>query len=371
MTSSLCMLSDADPRGLPGFRRTYAPGRLTLGLGFPLTSRADGEEILQLAAQAELAQLSEVGGFSALYARDIPLRVPSFGDMGQIYDPWIFLTYVAAHTSEIALGTAGIVLPVRHPLHVAKSATSLDQLSGGRLLLGLASGDRPEEFRAFGIEQGERGAVFREHLRVLEHALTTEMRGVRWSGGWMHSADVVPKPSAARLPLLMVGTCQQSTAYLAAHGDGYMTYPRDHDAQRRTVLAWRESVREAARESAGEASGGGDRQSGRHGPGGGHHHDDHADHDDHDDDAARAFKPFAQSLQIDLADDPTERESPIPFGFRLGSGRLVQHLADLREIGVNHVQLGLGASQRPVREIVEELSRDVVPHFPAIENGNR
>ena len=168
----------------------------------------------------------------------------------------------------------------------------------------------------------------------------------------MHSADVVPKPSAARLPLLMIGTCQQSTAYLAAHGDGYMTYPRDHDVQRRTVRAWREAVREAAR----EASGG----------------DDDHDHDhDHDDDNAdRIFKPFAQSLQIDLADDPTERDSPIPFGFRLGSRRLVQHLADLREIGVDHVQLGLGASRRPVREIVEELSRDVVPHFPAIENGH-
>lgn len=375
MTRSLLTLSEADPRGLPGFRRTYAPGRLTLGLGFPLKSRVDRDEILELPAQAALARVAEAGGFAAVYARDIPLRVPSFGDVGQIYDPWVFLTHIAAHTSRIALGTAGIVLPVRHPLHVAKAATSLDQLSGGRFLLGLASGDRPEEFRAFGIEQGERGAVFREHLRVLEHALTTEMRGVRWSGGWMHSADVVPKPSAARLPLFMTGTCQQSTAYLAKYGDGYMTYPREHDAQRRAVRAWRDAVQESAREAAreasgggvrafgGEASGGGARASGRDVPGGG---------DDHDDDNAdRTFKPFAQSLQIDLSDDPGERDSPIPFGFRLGSRRLVQHLTDLREIGVDHVQLGLGASRRPVREVMEELSRDVVPHFPAIENGER
>ena len=351
MTRSLLTLSEADPRGLPGFRRTYAPGHLTLGLGFPLKSRADGDESLELPAQAALARVAEAGGFAAVYARDIPLRVPSFGDVGQIYDPWVFLTHIAAHTSRIALGTAGIVLPVRHPLHVAKAATSLDQLSGGRFLLGLASGDRPEEFRAFGIEQGERGAVFREHLRVLEHVLTTEMRGVRWSGGWMHSADVVPKPSAARLPLFMTGTCQQSTAYLAAHGDGYMTYPREHDVQRRAVRAWRDAVQEAARASGPDVPGGGD------------------DHDD--DNADRTFKPFAQSLQIDLSDDPGERDSPIPFGFRLGSRRLVQHLADLREIGVDHVQLGLGASRRPVREVMEELSRDVVPHFPAIENGER
>ena len=345
MTSSPLTLSGADPYRLPGFARTFRPGHLTLGLGFPIRTRADGDEVGEPTVQAELARRAEDGGFAAVFARDIPLRVPSFGDVGQIHDPWVFLTHIAAHTDRIALGTAGIVLPVRHPLHVAKSATSLDRVSRGRLLLGLASGDRPEEFRAFGVELGRQGEVFREHLRVLEHALTTEMRGVRWSGGWMHSADVVPKPTAARLPLIMTGTCQQSIAYLAAHGDAYLTYPRDHGAQRRAVGAWREAVRAAdagaragttaSAETAGTA------------------------------DPGPAYKPFAQSLRLDLSEDPGERESPIPFGFRIGSRRLVEHLSDLRAIGIDHVLLGLGASRRPVVEVVDELCRDVVPHFPA------
>lgn len=334
MTDSPCTRSDGDPRELPGFRRTYAPGRLTLGLGFPLRTGADGDEIRDADAQAQVAQAAEAGGFAALYARDIPLRVPSFGDVGQVYDPWVFLTYMAAHTSRIALGTAGIVLPVRHPLHVAKSAASLDRLSGGRFLLGLASGDRPEEFRAFGLEQGGRGERFRENLRVLTHATTTEMRGIRWSGGWMHSADVVPKPSAYSVPTIMIGSCQQSVAYLAAHGDGWMTYPRDFDAQRRTAVRWREMVAAAAGE---------------------------------DGDDGEVFKPFAQSLQIDLADDPDETASPINFGFRIGRRRLVDHLEDLRGIGVNHVQLGLGACRRPVREVIDELAEHVVPRFPSLD----
>lgn len=331
MKPSPCTPSGGDPRELPGFRRTFGRGRLTLGLGFPLVTRGDTAEASDVGAQVDVARAAEDAGFAALYARDIPLRVPSFGDVGQVYDPWIFLTHMAAHTSRIALGTAGIVLPVRHPLHTAKSAASLDRLSGGRFLLGLASGDRPEEFRAFGVEQGERGEYFREHLKVLTHALTTEMRGIRWSGGWMHSADVVPKPTAASVPLLMIGSCQQDIGYLAAHGDGWMTYPRDFDVQRRTAARWHELV-------AGTGDG--------------------------DDD--EVFKPFAQSLQIDLSEDPDERASPISFGFRLGHRRLVEHLTDLREIGVNHVQLGFGASRRPLPQIVDEMARHVVPHFPAL-----
>lgn len=346
MTDSPLALSDGDRRRLPGFRRTYAPGALTLGLGFPL--RAGGDPAAGATdplTQVELARAAETAGFAALYARDIPLRVPSFGDTGQVYDPWIHLTYMAAHTSRIALGTAGIVLPVRHPLHVAKAAASLDRLSGGRFLLGVASGDRPEEFRAFGIEQGERGEHFREHLRVVRHALTTEMRGIRWPGGWMHSADVVPKPTASSVPLIMTGSCQQSVEYLAAHGDGWMTYPRDFDAQRRTAGLWREMVAAAGRI-------------------GGRGKSDDDDNDDNDD---PVFKPFAQSLQIDLSDDPEEAASPINFGFRIGRRRLVDHLEDLRGIGVAHVLLGVGASRRPARELIEELGDHVLPLFPAIE----
>lgn len=329
MSPSPLTLSDGDPRLLSGFLRTYGQGRLTLGLGFPLGTRADDFDRSDIGVQVEIAQAAEAGGFAALYARDIPLRVPSFGDVGQIYDPWVFLTYMAAHTSRIALGTAAVVLPVRHPLHLAKTAASLDQISGGRFLLGVASGDRPEEFRAFGVEQGERGEKFRETLAVMTHALTTEMRGIRWLGGWMHSADVVPKPTASSVPLIMTGSCQQSMEFLAAHGDGWMTYPRGFDAQKRTAARWRELVRKSK-----------------------------------DDD--EAFKPFAQSLQIDLADNPDERASPITFGFRIGHRRLVEHLTDLQNIGVNHVLLGLGPSRRPIREVVEELAEHVVPHFSTL-----
>jgi alkanesulfonate monooxygenase SsuD/methylene tetrahydromethanopterin reductase-like flavin-dependent oxidoreductase (luciferase family) len=58
------------------------------------------------------------------------------------------------------------VLPLRHPLHTAKAAASIDQLTGGRLVLGIASGDCPVEFPAFGVDRESRGALFREQWNI-------------------------------------------------------------------------------------------------------------------------------------------------------------------------------------------------------------
>src|SRR5574339_21073 len=131
------------------YYRIFKPKHLTLGVIFAI--EAYEGEIPKIERQVELAQRAEELEFSALWFRDVPLYDPSFGDVGQIYDPWVYLGYVARHTRRIALATGSIVLPLRHPLHVAKAAASIDQLSGGRLVLGVASGDRAIEFPAFGL----------------------------------------------------------------------------------------------------------------------------------------------------------------------------------------------------------------------------
>ena len=83
---------------------------------------------MDLQEQMALAKKVEDLGFSSsLFVRDAPLYDPNFGDVGFLYDPLMFLTFVAAHTEKIALGTASIVTILRHPLHLAKSAVSLDR----------------------------------------------------------------------------------------------------------------------------------------------------------------------------------------------------------------------------------------------------
>src|SRR5206468_13073155 len=85
-------------------------------------------------------------------------------------DPFVWLAALAAAAPTAAIGTAAAVLPLRHPLHVAKAAWSLDRLSGGRLILGLGSGDRPEELAAFGTGAAPE-TLFRERWMLLRAPL--------------------------------------------------------------------------------------------------------------------------------------------------------------------------------------------------------
>jgi luciferase-type oxidoreductase len=110
-------------------------------------------------------------------SRDVPLRDPSFGDIGQVYDPWVYLGWIAAQTRTIALATGSIILPLRHPLYTAKASASIDQLSGGRFVLGVASGDRPVEFPAFGVDIDKRAALFAKTLGSSARCSPRSFRG--------------------------------------------------------------------------------------------------------------------------------------------------------------------------------------------------
>ncbi len=130
-----------------GYNSVFRPNHLSLGLVVPLEIYSQGPAPT-MTRHLERVQLAEQLGFAAVWLRDVPFNVPSFGDAGQMYDPFVYLGLLASCTKRIALGTASIVLPLRHSAHVAKAAASVDGLSGGRLILGVASGDRPEEYPA-------------------------------------------------------------------------------------------------------------------------------------------------------------------------------------------------------------------------------
>jgi luciferase-type oxidoreductase len=273
--------------------------------------------------QVALAARAEALGFAALWFRDVPLRDPSFGDVGQVFDPWVYLGFIAAQTRRIALATGAIVLPLRHPLHTAKAAASVDQLSGGRLLLGVASGDRPVEFPAFGVDAEQRGPAFRENVRVVRQVLESAFEPLSSPYGTMIGADVVPKP-VARIPILVTGSSRQSPEWIAQSSDGWITYPRPVLQQARLAREWHESVE-------------------RHAPG--------------------AFKPFAQSFYVDLAADPDAPPTPIHLGFRAGWKALLAYARALREAGVNHVALNLKYGRRSAADVLEEIGREVVPRL--------
>src|SRR4029450_10201986 len=200
-----------------GFQRMFAPGRLTLGLFFPIEAFQRDEPTMR--DQERMAARAEDLGYAALWFRDVPLRDPNFGDIGQVFDPWVYLGWIAAHTRSIALATGSIILPVRHPLHTAKAAASLDHLSRGRLVMGVASGDRPSEFPAFGVDLENRGALFVENISVIREVLSTSFPTIHSVYGTMEgTVDLLPKPTG-RLPILVTGSSRQSLEWIAENSD--------------------------------------------------------------------------------------------------------------------------------------------------------
>src|SRR5699024_3116463 len=156
-------------------------------------------------------------------------------DDGQVYDPWMYLGYIAERTSTIALGTAAIVGPFQHPLLIAKRPASLDRLSCDRFLMGIAIRDRPVEYTSFIQKLRTRDERFREHLAVYSKALRTSMRPIRWSEGMVGGAEVLPKPIAHHVPVLATGSCQQSLEWKAEHTDGWFMYHKGLAIQQKNV----------------------------------------------------------------------------------------------------------------------------------------
>jgi alkanesulfonate monooxygenase SsuD/methylene tetrahydromethanopterin reductase-like flavin-dependent oxidoreductase (luciferase family) len=122
-----------------------------------------------------------------------------FSRHGIVSDSLTVLGHLAARTSHVRLGTAVSVLPLHHPLRFAEAAATVDQLSGGRLDLGIGSGYQPGEFRGFGVDIAEKHARFAEAVDVLKLVWSTE-RPVSYSGTYFSFTDAAPQPRPLQRP---------------------------------------------------------------------------------------------------------------------------------------------------------------------------
>ena len=305
-----------------GYNSAFRPGRLSLGVVAPLETYSTGP-VPAMTRHVERVQLAEELGFSAIWLRDVPFNVPSFGDAGQVFDPFVYLGLLAARTRRIGLGVASIVLPLRHPAHVAKAAASVDVLSGGRLILGVASGDRPEEYPALNYTYTERGARFRASFDYIRRMWEDSPAFENTYGSPHDGMDMLPKPLSGKLPMLITGGSQQDPDWIARNGEGWITYPRGVATQAQIISDWRARIK---------ATGGPD-------------------------------KPAVQSLYVDLVEDPETPPQPIHLGFRLGASHLRAYLESLQAIGVNHVALNLRFNQDDIEATLYRLAEDILPDF--------
>ena len=302
---------------------TFRAGRLSLGIVVPVEAYPSSP-VPTMTRHLERAALVEDLGFAALWLRDVPFHVPAFGDAGQTFDPFVYLGLLAGRTRRVALGVASVILPLRHPAHVARAAASADALSNGRLLLGVASGDRPAEYPALNVAFDERGARFRDSYAYIRRMTGSFPNFTNEFGTLAGDIDMLPKPTGGRLPLLITGASRQDPDWLARHGDGWMTYPRAVDVQARIIDDWRARI---------QAAGGPNR-------------------------------PAMQSLYIDLDAKEDAPPRPIHLGFASGAHHLRAYLKALEDIGMNHVALNLRFNRASIETTLERLAEEILPDFP-------
>ena len=209
-------------------------------LGLPTERVASGAEFVSADAIAEVARAAERAGFASVFVTEHPFPEDEWMRTGghHALDPFVALSFAAGATSTIGLLTYLCVVPYRNPFVTAKVALSLDVLSNGRLLLGVGAGYLEAEFRALGVDFGERNELLDEGIEAMRRAWTEDgvtMRGRHFD---VQGHTMLPRPTVAGGPPIWVGgNARRAIERAARLGDGWlpMINPRSLGARRRSA----------------------------------------------------------------------------------------------------------------------------------------
>ncbi len=177
-----------------------------------LSSEMDADALCR---QAELA---EQCGYQSFW-----LPESHFAGAPSIPDPMLLLAAVAARTTSIKLGTTSYLLPIRNPLQAAEQVAVFDQLSGGRLILGLGRGFRNDMLDAFKVEPREKRQLFERTLDVMKAAWSGEV-----VGSTEHAAVMAPLPlQQPHPPIWMAAFGPRALQQAAKMGAPYLASPME------------------------------------------------------------------------------------------------------------------------------------------------
>src|SRR4051812_37266953 len=262
-----------------------------------------------------LGVLAEELGYASVWTMDHLFNIGFVRtrlDDKPYYHPLGILTFLAASTSRITLGTSVLVLPYHNPVELAKYAATLDHLSKGRLILGVGAGAMVEEFKALGVSLQQRASLTNEAIRVMKELWTKHepaYQSQRWSFDDLRFA---PKPYQQReMPLWVGGASPGAKRRAALLGTGW--HPNGVPADEYRALA--DEVRDMA--SA----------------------------------AGRDPSAIEMSLRLNLTGE-------------LDTQRLTETLRAYEEAGVTHVCLALESGDVPkLEDTMRRVAADVSPAF--------
>ena len=165
-----------------------------------------------------------------------------------IPDPLTWLSYVAAVTTNIKLATGVVVLPQRNVVYTAKEVASLDQLSGGRVILGVGAGWMKEEFDVLGVPFESRGARTDEYIKALRVLWGDEKPTFHGEFVDFENTYCRPQPVNRSVPIVVGGHSDRAARRAGELGDGFFPGTSDHEQLAHCIGVMRKSAERAGRD---------------------------------------------------------------------------------------------------------------------------
>jgi probable F420-dependent oxidoreductase len=206
---------------------------------------------------ARVARAAEAAGFESLWCGEHvvlpdPQAPPSpMAPQDRILDPLVALTFLAAHTERVRLGTGIIIVPQRNPVVLAKELASLDVLANGRLIFGIGVGYLEPEFRAIGAPFEQRGAVTDEYVEAMQALWTQDRPAYKGRFAAFDKVQAHPQPTQRGGPPIVVGG-RTAAAFRRAvtRGHGWYGFGLDVEGAEKALVGLREAAARAPRPAA-------------------------------------------------------------------------------------------------------------------------
>ena len=231
---------------------------MDVGVAIPFSHRTPVDYIA-----AAARHLEEVG-FASIWAPEHVLFFPEYassypysedgripGNPDGILDPFSALTYVAAHTFRIRLGTGICLVPQRQPVYTAKMVADLDYLSGGRFEFGVGIGWLREEFDNLQMSFRARASRCAEYIDAMKALWTQEVSSFEGPTVQLAPCYMNPKPvQKPHPPILFGGESEPAMRRVVTQGDGWYAFNLDPDAARAGFERLDAKLRDAGRDPA-------------------------------------------------------------------------------------------------------------------------
>ena len=307
-------------------------GTLAYGMQLPVQSQSTiyAEAWEADAGVADLAAIARAADRAAFYylavCDHVAIPRPSDEKMGTTWwDTVATLGYLAAVTDQTRLMSHVYVLPYRHPLMAAKSFLTLDELSGGRAILGVGAGHVEAEFELLGLDFAARGRALDDSIDVVRAAFTDEYPEIEAGGYRVADAGLRPRGVQAGGPPIWVGGSSKPAMRRAAdRGDGWLPQGPPEGGMRRAIAALAERR---------EANG-------------------------------RADRPFAVGANAEILYLGDPWFEPGPQHLTGDPGPMIERLARYRDIGVDQIQIRFRS--RSAAELCDQIERFGVEVAPGL-----